>query len=85
MTSKNDFAGHPGLSLHKSMVIALTYIRRNRVQAELAETYGVSRSTINRAVAGITPQLAKILKKYVPTAEELSDKLQYIVDGTLLP
>lgn len=75
----------PSLGLYTSMVIALTYIRRNRVQVELAETYGVSQSTISRAVAGITPLLAKILKKYVPTADELSDKLQYIVDGTLLP
>ncbi|MGH4004910.1 MAG: transposase family protein, partial [Pseudonocardiaceae bacterium] len=75
----------PSLGLYTSMVIALTYIRRNRVQVELAETYGVSQSTISRAVAGITPLLEKILRKYVPTADELNDKLQYIVDGTLLP
>ena len=75
----------PILGLYTSMVIALTYIRRNRVQVELAETYGVSQSTISRAVAGITPLLEKILRKYIPTADELNDKLQYIVDGTLLP
>ncbi|MGH3963303.1 MAG: transposase family protein [Pseudonocardiaceae bacterium] len=75
----------PSLGLYTSMVIALTYIRRNRVQVELAETYGVSQSTISRAVARITPLLEKILRKYVPTADELNDKLQYIVDGTLLP
>ncbi|MGH3698706.1 MAG: transposase family protein [Pseudonocardiaceae bacterium] len=49
----------PSLGLYASMVIALTYIRRNRVQVELAETYGVSQSTISRAIAGITPLLAK--------------------------
>jgi len=75
----------PILGLYRSMVIALTYLRRNRVQAELAETYGVSQPTISRAVAGIIPLLEKILRKYVPTADELNDKLQYIVDGTLLP
>jgi hypothetical protein len=75
----------PILGLYKSMVVALTYIRRNRVQAELAETYGVSQSTISRAVTGIIPLLEKILRKYIPTADELNDKLQYIVDGTLLP
>ncbi len=75
----------PILGLYRSMVIALTYLRRNRVQVELAETYDVSQSTISRAVAGITPLLEKVLKKYIPTADELNDKLQYIVDGTLLP
>jgi hypothetical protein len=29
--------------------------------------------------------LGKILRKYVPTADELHDLTQYIVDGTLLP
>jgi DDE superfamily endonuclease/Helix-turn-helix of DDE superfamily endonuclease len=75
----------PILGLYKSMVVSLTYLRRNRVQAELAEAYGVSQSTISRAVAGITPLLEKVLRKFVPTADELNDKLQYIVDGTLLP
>ncbi len=75
----------PSLGLHKSMVIALTYICCNRVQVELAETYDVSQSTISRAVTGITPLLEKILRKYVPTADELNEKIQYIVDGTLLP
>jgi len=32
----------PTLGLYKSVVVALTYMRRNRVQAELAETYDVS-------------------------------------------
>lgn len=75
----------PSLGLYASMVIALTYIRRNRVQVELAETYDVSQSTISRAITGITPLLVKVLRKYVPTADELNDKIQYIVDGTLLP
>jgi hypothetical protein len=75
----------PILGLYRSIVIALKYLRRNRVQAELAETYGVSQSTISRAIGGIIPLLEKILRKYIPTADELNDKLQYIVDGTLLP
>jgi hypothetical protein len=75
----------PILGLFKSVVVALTYMRRNRVQAELAETYGVSQPTISRAVTGITPLLGKALKKYVPTADQLDERTQYIVDGTLLP
>ena len=77
----------PILGLFKSVVVALTYMRRNRVQAELAEAYSVSQPTISRAVTGITPLLGKALKKYVPTADQLTDdgRTQYIVDGTLLP
>jgi hypothetical protein len=75
----------PCLGLYLSVVIALTYLRRNRVQAELAETYGVSQSTVSRAISAITPLLGKVLRDFVPTADELDPREQYIVDGTLLP
>jgi hypothetical protein len=75
----------PILGLFKSVVVALTYMRRNRVQAELAETYGVSQPTISRAITGLTPLLGEILRGYVPTADELDGKTQYVVDGTLVP
>lgn len=75
----------PILGLGSSVVITLTYLRRNRVQCELAETYGVSQSTISRAIAAVTPLLARALASYVPTAEELRAGRQYLVDGTLLP
>jgi len=71
--------------LGNSVVVALTYLRRNRVQWELAETYGVSQSTISRAIAAVTPLLARALAQFVPVAEELVPGRQYIVDGTLLP
>jgi hypothetical protein len=60
-------------------------MRRNRVQAELAETCGVSQPTISRAITGVTPLLGKVLKEYVPPADDLDGRTQYIVDGTLLP
>jgi hypothetical protein len=75
----------PILGLFKSVVVALTYMRRNRVQAELAEYFGVSQPTISRAVTGLTPLLGRLLVDYVPTAEDLDARTQYIVDGTLLP
>jgi hypothetical protein len=75
----------PILGMYKSVVVALTYMRRNRVQAELAETYGVSQPTISRAITGLTPLIGKALEGYVPTAEDLDRDTQYIVDGTLLP
>jgi hypothetical protein len=75
----------PILGLFKSVVVALTYMRRNRVQVELAETFGVSQSTISRAITGVTPVLGVVLAGYVPTADDLDERTQYIVDGTLLP
>ena len=75
----------PILGLGNSVVITLTYLRRNRVQWELAETYGVSQSTISRAITVVTPLLARALARHIPTVEELRPGRQYIVDGTLLP
>ena len=60
----------PSLGLYKSVVIALTYMRRNRVQQELAETYETSQPTISRANARITSRLAIVLAPFVPTAED---------------
>jgi hypothetical protein len=40
----------PILGLYKSVIVALTYMRRYRVQAEPAETYGVSQPAISRAI-----------------------------------
>ena len=75
----------PILGLFKSVVVTLTYMRRNRVQAELAETFGVSQPTISRAITRLTPILGGVLREYVPTADDLDERTQYIVDGTLVP
>ena len=75
----------PILGLFKSVVVTLTYLRRNRVQAEIGESFGVSQSTISRAVTGLSPVLGQVLAEYVPVAEDLDARTQYIVDGTLLP
>src|SRR3979490_640217 len=82
-TMDDERAWPPILGWFKSVVVALTYMRRNRVQAELAETYEVSQSTISRAITGVTPLLGKVLRDYVPTADDLGERTQYIVDGTL--
>jgi hypothetical protein len=71
--------------LYKSVLVTLIYLRQNRIQEELAETYGTSQSTISRAISGLTSLLAELLCAHVPTAEELDPKRQYVVDGTLLP
>lgn len=75
----------PILGLYKSVVVTLTYLRRNRVQAEIAETFEVSQSTISRAVTALTGLIERVLRGYVPTADELDDRTQYVVDGALLP
>jgi hypothetical protein len=75
----------PILGLCNSVIVTLTYMRRYRVQAEIAESYGVSQPTISRAVAALTPLLGKALARWVPVAEDLSARAQYVVDGTLLP
>jgi hypothetical protein len=75
----------PGLGLYKCVVVTLCYLRRNRAQAEIAESFGVSQPTISRAISAITPLLDKALAGEVPTADELGPQSQLIVDGTLLP
>jgi hypothetical protein len=75
----------PILGLFNSVIVTLTYMRRNRVQAEIAESYGVSQPTISRAVTALTPLLGKALARWVPVAEDLSERAQHVVDGTLLP
>jgi DDE superfamily endonuclease/Helix-turn-helix of DDE superfamily endonuclease len=75
----------PVLGLRNALTVTLAYLRRNRVQAEIAEDYDVSQPTISRAISAITPLLVNVLLEYVPTADELGPGTCYIVDGTLLP
>jgi hypothetical protein len=44
----------PILRLRSALTATLTYLRRNRVQAEIAENYGVSQLAISRAISPIT-------------------------------
>jgi DDE superfamily endonuclease/Helix-turn-helix of DDE superfamily endonuclease len=82
-TGKADWP--PMLGLYKSVLVTLSYLRRNRVQAEIAESFCVSQPTISRAISAISPLLRKALTGIVPTADELGPQSQLIVDGTLLP
>jgi hypothetical protein len=75
----------PILGLGRALTVTLTYMRRNRVQQEIAEDYGVSQPTISRAISAITPLLVQALLEYIPTADVLDGCRQFIVDGTLLP
>jgi hypothetical protein len=75
----------PILGLNNALTVTLKYLRRNRVQEEIAENYGVSQPTISRAISAITPLLVQVLLEYVPAAGDLDDGRRFIVDGTLLP
>ncbi|MFT4165096.1 MAG: transposase family protein [Microlunatus sp.] len=75
----------PVLGLFRSVVVALTYLRRNRCQAEIAEAQGVSQPTISRAITRVTPLIEAVLRHVVPTADDLDPATPYLVDGTLLP
>ncbi|WP_219814992.1 transposase family protein, partial [Rathayibacter iranicus] len=75
----------PILGLFGSLVVTLTYLRRNSAQVDLAERYGVSQSTISRAISSLTAWIAATLQDDVPTADDLDVNGQYIIDGTLLP
>lgn len=82
-----DYEGAPRwppiLGLFRSVVVALTYLRRNHVEQELAEYHGVSQSTISRAITTVTPRLARVVACFAPTVEELPAGEHLIVDGTL--
>ena len=81
----DSFKWPPCLGLFNSVVAALTYMRHNRTQAEIGESFGVSQSTISRAISVITPLIPSATREYVATADELGEDTQYIIDGTLLP
>jgi len=83
--SKQRITGRkPALGLFKSIVVTLAYLRRNRVQQELAEYFGASQSTISRAITTFVPILAAVLADWIPTVDDLDPNAQYIIDGTLL-
>lgn len=75
----------PALGLLRSVVVTLSYLRRNHVQQELAEFYDISQSTISRTIATFVPILTTLFAQWAPTVDDLDPKSQYIIDGTLLP
>jgi Helix-turn-helix of DDE superfamily endonuclease len=58
----------PCLGLFKSVVVTLSYMRHNRTQAEIGESFGVSQSTTSRAISAITPLIPEAVRDFVPTA-----------------
>jgi DDE superfamily endonuclease/Helix-turn-helix of DDE superfamily endonuclease len=75
----------PILGLRESITVTLKYLRRNRVQADIAEEFGVSQPTVSRAISAVMPLLVQALMEFIPSADSLSHGQQFIIDGTLLP
>ncbi len=75
----------PSLGLRRCVCVTSAYLRRNRVQQELAEAFGTSQSTISRAIGALTPIIGTVLAQWIPVAEEIDPASSYILDGTLLP
>lgn len=73
------------LGLFKSVQVALIYLRRNRVQHELAELFEASQATISRVITAMVPLIAAALAEIVPTVDDLDSNAQLLVDGTLVP
>lgn len=82
---KTDRTWPPFLGLRNSLKATLIYLRRNRTQDDIAETLEVSQPTISRTITAMTTLLVTVLTDITPTAEDLDDHANYIVDGTLLP
>jgi DDE superfamily endonuclease len=83
-TSSDGADYPPVLGLFTSVAVTLTHLRRNHVQQELAEYCGVSQPAISRAITAITPELARVMRQFTPTAEALPSDEQLIVDGILV-
>jgi hypothetical protein len=51
--------------------VTLAYLRRNRVQHELAEFFGMSQPTVSRAVTTIAPLIGAAIEEWIPVADEI--------------
>ena len=60
------------LGIIGALEVTLKYLRRNRFQAELAESHSVSQSTISRAITAVTDLLADCLAEERPTLGHLN-------------
>jgi hypothetical protein len=76
---------HDSLTVFWQIATTCAYLRRNRTQADLGETHGVSQPTISRVISDWTPIIADALKDWIPTGDALPENASYLVDGTLAP
>lgn len=76
----------PAADLLKSVVMVVTLMRRNSCQAELAEYYGCSQSTVSRRWDLLRPVIGKVLAVYIPRPGQVTGWFgTALVDGTICP
>jgi hypothetical protein len=80
-----DAPRHDSLTVFDQVVVTCAYLRRNRTEADLAETWGVSQPTVSRVVSGWTPVIATVLQDWIPTGDDLDENTSDLVDGTFVP
>jgi len=79
-------AGRPqAFDLDTKLTITLAYLRKNRTEAELAETYHAHQTTISDVIIAYTPAVSDAVAEFIPTADDLPDREQLVIDGTLAP
>jgi len=73
------------LSFSQKIEVAVTYIKTNRTEHDLAYTFSTSQATISRVICTYTPAVCQALAHLIPTVEDLDPEEQLIIDGTLAP
>jgi len=71
--------------LYRSVVVTLTVSSQKPCAGRVGGDLQRVPTTISRAITSLTGVLGRLLLDYVPVAEDLDERRQYIVDGTLLP
>jgi hypothetical protein len=71
----------PSLGLRRRGCVTLAYLRRNRVQQELAEAFGTSQPTVSRAITATTPLIGAALEEWIPVADEIDPEACFVLEA----
>lgn len=81
--------GRPkALTLREAVIVACGYARQNIREEVWAEIFGVSQSTISRAITRMTPLIEEATSEFRPDPDEAKAAIKgatALVDGTLWP
>ncbi len=78
--------GRPrSIGFRVAVAMTLHWMRRNVLQAELAEIYGGTQSTVSEVLGLFQPILQDLTSSFIPDSVELDSRNVYVLDGTLLP
>lgn len=75
----------PAIGVYRSVVMVVYLMRRNPVQAVVAETFGVSQPTVSRRWDLLRPIIRQVLAASVPHPRQVVGGSTVLVDGTIAP